>query len=526
MTTNSVMAALLLAVFLPGCVVTPAQKRIDGAISAASSVASADLQQIADSDEGYFRSVDEVWLSGDAIEIAKTADAVPLFLTQPAALSPQYPISLQKFAELVVQGYGVRVDVMSDAIEIASRTIDPTAALRVGDGSIAQGAQSQVGSFHLDYRHGNLSGLLDHVAARTGISWRIAGEAVQLYYRDTKTFEVRAAPGQNGVQNTVSNASGGSSGGGQQGGSNSQSSQTTTTQASLDIFATIAEALKTTLATGDSYVASPALGTVTVTATPATLDRVAEFMRVTNERMTRQVAIETKLLSVRISNGSNLGIDWDLLYRKLGSYGITASSFGESGLDTNSMAVTVLDPGSRLNGSSAIFNALSTQGNVSTVNTVPSVTMSSQPVTVQFTNSFPYVSRVQTQLVADAGAQTTIETSSIVTGLSVHLLPIVTDNQDILLQLQATLSDITELRQIGVPGGNQSLEIPAVASRDIAQRVKLRPGQTLVVSGFEQATNTRKSRGLGHANAWALGGNAESEEERFVLVLLVTPKIL
>ena len=300
-----------------------------------------------------------------------------------------------------------------------------------------------------------------------------------------------------------------------------------TTEVALDIFTTIAEALKTMLATGDTYVSSPALGTVTVTATPATLKQVRAYMLRTNERMTRQVAIETRLVSVRMAAGSNFGLDWNVLYKSLsGNYGITVSSFADASLDANSLSVSVLDPSSQFAGTTAMVNALATQGDVAVENTVPSITMSSQPVTVQFTNSLPYVRSIQTTLVPNAGSQTTIETAEVVTGLSVHLLPVVRDNHDILLQIQTTLSDVTELRSVGIPGSNQRLEIPAVASRDIAQRVKLRPGQTLVIAGFEQSANSRKARGIGSANFWVLGGGASGQTERVVLVLMVTPKIL
>ncbi len=520
-TKNLMLLGVLLC--LGGCM-TPMQKRVDAEVKRNDARATADLATILENEEGYFEQVDDVWLSGDAIEIDEDRNEAPAFLKMPVRLAPQFPISLQKFAELIVQGYGVRVDVMADATDIASKSVDPTAGLRMEEGAAIQG--QQVGSFYLDYKDGDLAGVLDHVTARVGVSWRVVGATIQIYYRDTRTWEVNSIPTASGIQNRVSNANGGSTGSGAEGGASATSSQSISTTATLDVFATIAEALKTSLAVGDTYVTSPALGTVTVTATPATLDRVEAFIEEANERMTRQVAIEAKLIAVRMSNGSHYGIDWNLMYRKLGSYGINATSFGDTDIDQNNMSISVIDTSSRLNGTSAIINALNSQGDVTVGNTVPAVTMSSRPVTVQFTDSFPYISRIQTQLVADAGSQTTIETSSIVTGLAVHLLPVITDKQDILLQLQASLSDITEIRQVSVPGGDQALEVPAVASRDITQHVRLRPGQTLVVSGFEQSTHARNSRGIGSANAWAAGGSADADQERVVLVLLVTTKIL
>lgn len=525
-TMKSFVAGLCVCMFtLAGCAMTPTAKHVEETVQQEAAQATTDLGTIREQDDGYWQPTGELWLGGDAVR-SRRRDERPAYLSLPVSGTPVYPVSLQKFAEYVVQGYGVRVQVMPDAAEVAGKVVDPTAAMRAAAGaSTSGGVEAPAGSFYLDYK-GDLAGLMDHVSARMGVSWRVQGNDLLIFYRDTRTFEVTASPGESAIRNSVSNAGGGQSGGGQSGGAQNQSQQSSSMQATLDIFATVAEALRTSLGPGDSYVSSPALGSVTVTAPPATLDRVENFIRSANERMTRQVAIEAKLVTVRMKTGSNYGIDWNVVYRKLGSYGASVQSFGSSSVDQNALSVSVVDASSRLYGSSAILNALSSQGEVAVGNTIPAITMSSQPVTVQFTDSIPYISRIQTQLVADAGSQTTIETSSVITGLAVNLLPVVTDNHDIILQLQATLSDITEIRQIGVPGGDQSLEIPAVASRDILQKVKLRPGHTLVVAGFEQSTNSRQSRGVVHPNAWPLGGGTDAQSERTVLVLLVTPRII
>src|SRR5690606_37928726 len=67
---------------------------------------------------------------------------------------------------------------------------------------------------------------------------------------------------------------------------------------------------------------SPSIGTLTVTDTPEVLDRVAEYIRETNARMSQQAMLYVTVASVELHDAGSLGINWNLVWRSVtGNYG-------------------------------------------------------------------------------------------------------------------------------------------------------------------------------------------------------------
>src|SRR3546814_12956968 len=92
------------------------------------------------------------------------------------------------------------------------------------------------------------------------------------------------------------------------------------------------------------------------------------------------------------------------------------------------------------------------------------------------------------------------------------LLPYLMDGPDMLLQYSINLSALTRLRQ--VESGGQMIEIPEVANRIFSQRVRLRSGETLILSGFEQTIDDAGKEGVGDSGFWLLGGKGTPAKSR------------
>lgn len=518
------MRALVLvaAAMVAGCGAQAVNHRADAFVDSQVGQQDAALGDFDAAGEGYFRKVDTPWLAAEPIEIRQTHTNEPPVFSQPVAFKPQTPVTLQKVAEFITKGFGITVHVTADAAEAAAGVVDGTAGRR--DVQIPQG------TFFLEYAGGTLKNFLDYAAARTGTSWRWDGEAVLIYYRDTRTFQLTAIPGPSEVSGRVSNVSnsgGAGGGGGESGGAVADSGQTTSATATLDAFAAATEVVRAMLGQGDSFAASASLGTITVTATPATLSRVAAFVRDTNERLTRQVALEAKLLSVELEDGASYGIDWETVYETLnGRYRIATQSLSDAPSDAGSLGISVIDSSYNYAGSSAIVRALETQGRVAVNNSAPAVSMSNRPVTVQVTDKDSYLARVETTIVPDVGATTSFEAGTVTTGFSMTLLPVVTDANDVLLHMQTTFSSLRRLRVIGNSSDGNFIEVPEVSGRDFLQSVKLRAGQTLLIGGFEQERGETAERGIGKPEFWAAGGGVNASKSRTVLVLLITPRVI
>tara|TARA_R100001132_G_C3240208_1_gene71262 strand:+ start:74 stop:397 length:324 start_codon:yes stop_codon:yes gene_type:complete len=104
------------------------------------------------------------------------------------------------------------------------------------------------------------------------------------------------------------------------------------------------------------------------------------------------------------------------------------------------------------------------------------------------------------------------------------LLPYLMEGPDMLLQYSINLSSLTRLRE--VESGGQKIEIPEVANRIFSQRVRLRSGETLILSGFEQSNDDASKEGVGDSGFWLFGGQGSQNKTRDVIVILITPVVM
>lgn len=526
------MRALVVAliVAMSGCVSTPLQRDIDDHVATANQDATELVARAVDVKESYYVEHDEPYISAHAIGISKTADE-PEFLRRNVTLRRQYPVTLQQVAEFLATGNSIPVAVTRDAIESAvTAAVDPLTQQLPPPQNAAAG-QITPGAFYLQYE-GTVKGLLDLVAARTANSWAYRAGKIVLYHRDTRTFHVEVIPGDSRLTSTITNVSGTSSDAGEagaRGGTEASSGQTTEMSVDLKLFDTVALTVQNMLSEGAKSTASPSTNTITVTDTPEVLDRIDAYIDELNARMTRLVSLHVRVYSVDIEDAENYAVNWEAIYRSMsGSIGVDALSLGNAPDDAQSIAVSVIDEGSNYAGSSLLLQALAKQGTVAVQTSVPVVTLSGQPVPVQIASQTSYLAKVETTLVQDAGALETITPGSVTTGFSLACLPVVLDNNDVLVQVQTTLSSLRQLREItaDASGRGNRIEAPEVDSRDFMQRVRLKSNQTLVLAGFESDRFATDRRGIGSPKFQVAGGGTNAERKRTVLVVLVTPRVM
>ncbi|MCM3609251.1 PilN family type IVB pilus formation outer membrane protein [Cupriavidus pauculus] len=397
-----------------------------------------------------------------------------------------------------------------------------------------------------------VEGLLDVVTSRLGLSWRREAGAVSIFYLDTKTFSVYAIPSQTDMTSVVQSgttaaagvqgASGGpgggaSSGGGISGTSGSTQSTSVTNKSSItaDIVANISSMLTPNVGRMTRPVNSGAggggfsTGTITVTDTPEVLARIENYLQGENKNITKQVLLNVKVLSVTLSDKESLGIDWTLVYKSLnGNYGFALKNLFQADSAAVNGAVSILDTATgragQFAGSSLIVQALSQQGRVSTITSPSVTTLNLQPVPVQVARQTSYLASVQTTNTAQVGSTTALTPGTVTTGFNMNLLPYVMPDNNLLLQYSINLSALQRLRS--VTSGGSTIEIPEVDNRIFSQKVRLKSGETLVLSGFEQSIDNGNKQGVGNPNNILLGGGMGTDNRRDVIVVLITPVVM
>ena len=501
--------------------------------------------------DAYFAKRDTYWVGGGAESRIKAPTPLPPAFSEPVRFQRQYPVTLNYIAEYVTTNFGVPMVVTADAVQAAADTsFDPITLLQQrtgaggmsglpplpalpGGGSGAAGATASAGSTTITIANfqGTLKQFLDLVAARSGNSWRFEHGGITLFGLDTRIFQVDVLPGQTTLGATVSNqAQGGAAaggGGGSEGGSTSSmsSGNTTTMQANIAQFDAISSAVQGMLSPRGKAVPVPSMSQIAVTDVPLVLDRIERYVGDLNSIATKQVVLDVRLYAVDLRSDESYGIDWNIVWGSMGSnFGVDGLSPGTAPpTSSGSLNIGVINPASPFNGSSLLLSALSSQGNVSTITTAGVSTLSGKPAPVQLAEEFTYAASVSTNLVPNVGSTTTITPGTRTTGFSMVALPIVTRGDELLLQLQVNLSSLRELKTFSA--GGSAVQQPNIDSRQLFQTVKLRSGQTLVLSGFEQERLMSNLTGVGSPKFMGLGGNRAAQRMRTVLVLTVTPRV-
>jgi len=424
----------------------------------------------------------------------------------------------------------------------------PVAALTGGGqlpiGSAQGGVSAQNNTVSISY-DGDLRGFLDTVTGQLGLSWRYddTDKVATIFYVESKTFNIDAIASDTNVvssvmagANTAAGASGGSGGssGGSSGGisgtssSTSTSGVTTKSSTSADIKASVDALL--TPGVGTASPISASTGTITVTDTPQTLDRVGAMLDQFNARLTKQMRFNVVIVSFTGTNEADAGVNWTALYTNLlRNYSIGLASKYTAQPTSSTATINILQSSTHFSGTQAIINALNAQGHATIKTETPVSTLNLQSATVQVAENQFYLasSSVTGGTTTGSASQSALTPGSFTVGYNLSLLPYaLQDGKRILLQFNVNISSLKQLRTITSEGS--SLEAPDINERIIQQKVRLEVGQTLVLSGFQQNSLSvnRQGTGLPGIFNYMFGGGANTNNTKETLVVLITPTTL
>ncbi len=387
---------------------------------------------------------------------------------------------------------------------------------------------------------GKLSGLLSQIATDLDLLWYYDKNAIVFYETETRTFNLYALGTDISYQSSVRTDDG--------------------NHVSLESMLKEWEEVEQTIASiiGKSenadFTVSQSLGTITVTAPPSVLSRVSEYIDRQNKRLSQLVTIDVKVLQVSITNDSVFGLNLAAAINTASGLDIVANPKNNiTSTETSSMNIAVLSNAvsaltgathveggstvagaytadqiadgslSGIAGSNALIQALAKQGKVSLVTNVGVTTRNNRVAPVTNTKTTGYIKRFESRNFTTVESST-VDQDDLETGFSMQLLPNVLENGKILLMFKMSIRELIKMSTQTI--GEVTLQLPEVEERSFMQEVIMESGQMLVVSGFEKQTNTDTRYGLGEADFMALSGSRESNAQRDVLVVILTPQVL
>jgi type IVB pilus formation R64 PilN family outer membrane protein len=473
----------------------------------------------------------------------------PLF-TQHFALDTSKPLTLDQLASLITQQTGIPVNVTSqvDGFLNGQKGSDPVPMPplpgQVGNVNAPQfsGVSTSQNQLNLSY-DGTLGGLLNLVASRSGTFWKFENGTVEFFLTETKTFDIDALPGTATFNSSISNA--GNTGQSTGAASNANSSTTGSTQqtaglsASLDLYTSIQNSITTILAetasaggsgtslnVPTSVAVDQEAGQLVVTATPPELQAVANFIAPLNQELQKNVLIDLHVYSVQLNGSNNYGLNLAAAFNQVASrYGLSFSSVqaptigtGGGSLSAAILSAPAAGQGGLTTGTSGVVQALATQGNVSLVTDGSVIALNGQPTPLQVAQNKGYLASSSTTTTVNAGTSATLTPGSYTIGFSGTFLPLIRGDS-ILLEYNVNLTQDLGLQTLSADGSE--IQLPQTADQSFMQRVALKSGETLVLSGFEQQDDTTTNNGTGDSNFFLLGGGRSAQADKQALVVVI-----
>lgn len=388
---------------------------------------------------------------------------------------------------------------------------------------------------------GKLGGLLDLVAGRLGISKRYDENGnIVFYYLETKRFDIEPADAKYALKGSVSSGLSNATGTDSSTGSNSGvsgsggSTMSSTVDMGNALYSDLQKTVESMLTPGvGRFSLNSTTGTLMVTDVPDVIARVGEYIEDENSSLSRQVVLKVVTYTIDSDITDSINIDWNLVWKSLsGNYGINlANTTSNVPTDAISGGFNVLDTATgsaaQFAGSSFLADVLSKQVNISNVKTNTFLTTNMAAAPILIGQQVTYLKKVTTTPYSTGNTTTlqqSLEPGSVTTGTNITIFPKVLKGGDrLMLNMFMDISSLKQLRTI--KNETEKMEAPDIDTRSSQQRIWLKPGQTIVMSGFEQDENNSMAQGVGSPDNILFGGGKSGSKTKQSFVITVTPYV-
>lgn len=289
-------------------------------------------------------------------------------------------------------------------------------------------------------------------------------------------------------------------------------------------------------------------GTIIVTATKNNLEKVEQFLTKIRKVMTRQVLIEAKVIEVTLSQGYQFGIDWNLTFnlggKWSGSVGLGSSGFSSVVPSTSPVfSIGTGDDGIARTFShgtidsiniKGLVNALEQQGDVRLLSNPRINMMNGQTAMLTVGRNTAYISQIESTTLQGTNPVVTftVGTSSILSGITIGIVPFVNDSGEISLTITPIVSELISLdtKNIGSTANQLQISLPTVDLRELSTTAKVKDGQVVVIGGLTRRSERVKENQTPFLGKLPLVGglfrSSDRGEVNTELVILLQPVLL
>jgi general secretion pathway protein D len=251
-------------------------------------------------------------------------------------------------------------------------------------------------------------------------------------------------------------------------------------------------------------------GLVTITGTKEQLERVQNYIDTLNKRLHKEVLIDVKIYSVKLSNNHTTGINWSNFGLAINKNIPIGGNVGQTIVDS-----TTLDM-------KGLLNFLSQYGKVSSISNPKITTLNNQKaiITVGQTINYSYNS-----ITKDATGNT-LQSENIdskFVGILLDITPEISDEGDIIMNINPSVSALspTQLNP-GLP--------PDTIEKKLNTMIRIKDGKTIILGGLITDEDTFVVNGVPILKEIPvvkyLFSSKEKISKREELVFVITPHII
>lgn len=274
------------------------------------------------------------------------------------------------------------------------------------------------------------------------------------------------------------------------------------------------------------------IGMITVTAPRPLVEKIATYLDNLGSQLFRQIVIEAKIIEIELGDTERKGINW----RNLLDTSVDLELFGAAGI-IYSPGVTLPRASKRLvsqlalpdtdNPFNILISALETQGTARLLSNPKISVLNGQPALISVGTTFGYIKEVETTVV-EGVVSTSVETGTVMSGLGMSVIAIITEDDEIVLSLTPVTSKVVEIAEETFQG--LTIQLPEINIKQMNTIVRVKDGDMLMIGGLidtTERTTINKVPVLGSMPGISrFFSHEEKTKVKKELVILLQPRII
>jgi type IVB pilus formation R64 PilN family outer membrane protein len=397
-------------------------------------------------------------------------------------------------------------------------------------GAAASVESNSVDSVAMKWQGGKLRDFLDYLTNTLNLSWEYRDGAVVIASNVIESHPVAGMVGTQTFDNTVGNSAVGSAGGG---GSSSSlvGTDAYTDKGKIDTYEAIFTTVRNIVGTGRGRSVAPdaSTGSIVVSAPKDVQGQVRDYLREKNKILSRMINVTMDIYTIKETEGDQQGLNWNVVFNNLAkSYSIRSTSPATlAGVSAGSFTLTSLAGDDA--GTSAVWQALRSTGKSVQHKPLSMTTLNGQLKVQSSTSTQGYVKETTPGVASSSGAAGApgLKTDTVTTGDVFSVLPIIQPDNAVSLKYTFRLSNLLRLDNFtsGTGSNAQTVQVPQTDSVGDSSRVRLAPGEALMITGLSRLLSSGNNARIGDNAPMIFGGSTNNSlsREHFIVVLRATP---